>query len=162
MIVPIKPILAVTLGDAAGSGPELITKAFADPQVRAVCRPLVVGDAATLRAALSITGVAATVRPIARAAEVADDASIIDEKRLRRAVHTPIDGGSAVAIRHHDRVGIAELREPIERCGIIVLPVEANQRQLTRIGDAQQHVVFDTTLRTPGPPDVDGMPTPGE
>jgi len=78
MIVPIKPILAVTLGDAAGSGPELITKAFVDPEVRAVCRPLVVGDAATLRTALSITGVAATVRPIARAAEVADDASIID------------------------------------------------------------------------------------
>ena len=78
MIVPTKPILAVTLGDAAGSGPELITKAFADPQVRAVCRPLVVGDAATLRAALSITRVAATVRPIARAAEVADDPSIID------------------------------------------------------------------------------------
>ncbi|MSU52559.1 MAG: 4-hydroxythreonine-4-phosphate dehydrogenase PdxA [Opitutaceae bacterium] len=78
MIVPTKPILAVTLGDAAGSGPELITKAFVDPEVRAVCRPLVVGDAATLRTALSITGVAATVRPIARAAEVADDASIID------------------------------------------------------------------------------------
>ena len=78
MIVPTKPILAVTLGDAAGSGPELITKAFADPQVRAVCRPLVVGDAATLRAALAITRVAATVRPIARAAEVADDPSIID------------------------------------------------------------------------------------
>lgn len=78
MIVPTKPILAVTLGDAAGSGPELITKAFVDPEVRAVCRPLVVGDAATLRAALSITGVAATVRPIGRAAEVADDPSIID------------------------------------------------------------------------------------
>ena len=50
-----KPILAVTLGDAAGSGPELITKAFVDPEVRVVCRPVVIGDAATVAAALAIT-----------------------------------------------------------------------------------------------------------
>ncbi|MBI4621772.1 MAG: 4-hydroxythreonine-4-phosphate dehydrogenase PdxA [Verrucomicrobia bacterium] len=73
-----KPILAVTLGDAAGSGPELITKAFADPEIRAACRPVVVGDAATLRAALAITGVPAAVRPIPRAAEAADDVAVID------------------------------------------------------------------------------------
>ncbi len=78
MTVPTKPILAVTLGDAAGSGPELITKALLDPEVRAVCRPLVVGDAATLRAARAITGVAATLRVIARPADVSDDAATID------------------------------------------------------------------------------------
>ena len=73
-----KPILAVTLGDAAGSGPELITKAFVEPEVRAVCRPLVVGDAAAVRAALALTGVSATVRVIGRPADAADDAASID------------------------------------------------------------------------------------
>src|SRR5690606_35192745 len=38
-----KPILAVTLGDASGTGPELITKAFRDPEVREVSRPIVIG-----------------------------------------------------------------------------------------------------------------------
>jgi 4-phospho-D-threonate 3-dehydrogenase / 4-phospho-D-erythronate 3-dehydrogenase len=73
-----KPILAVTLGDAAGSGPELITKAFADAEVRAVCRPVVVGSAAALRAALAITGRHSVVRVIDRLADASDDAAVID------------------------------------------------------------------------------------
>jgi 4-hydroxythreonine-4-phosphate dehydrogenase len=73
-----KPILAVTLGDAAGSGPELITKAFADAEVRALCRPIVVGDAATMRAALEITRLPSEVRVIERTAGAADDRSVIE------------------------------------------------------------------------------------
>ena len=73
-----KPLLAVTLGDAAGTGPELITLAFADPEVRAVARPFVVGDAGTVRAALAITGTPATVRVIQRPADTGDDRAVID------------------------------------------------------------------------------------
>jgi 4-hydroxythreonine-4-phosphate dehydrogenase len=76
--LPNKPILAVTLGDAAGSGPELITRACVDPEVRAVCRPVVVGDAGVLRAALGLTRVSATVRTIPAAADVVDDPAVID------------------------------------------------------------------------------------
>jgi 4-hydroxythreonine-4-phosphate dehydrogenase len=47
-----RPILAVTIGDAAGIGPEIVVKALARPQVQALCRPLVVGDVAVMRAAL--------------------------------------------------------------------------------------------------------------
>jgi len=78
MPFPTKPILAVTLGDAAGSGPELITKGFADSEVRSVCRPIVIGDAEVVRAALAITRVPSTVRVIARAAEAGDDPAFID------------------------------------------------------------------------------------
>jgi 4-phospho-D-threonate 3-dehydrogenase / 4-phospho-D-erythronate 3-dehydrogenase len=74
----LKPILAVTLGDAAGSGPELITKAFADVEVRAVCRPVVIGDAAVMRAALGITKVAAEVRALGSPQDARDDAATID------------------------------------------------------------------------------------
>ncbi|MFN8445235.1 MAG: 4-hydroxythreonine-4-phosphate dehydrogenase PdxA [Caldilineaceae bacterium] len=38
------PILAITLGDPAGVGPEIIVKALAHPQVYEQCRPLVLGD----------------------------------------------------------------------------------------------------------------------
>src|SRR5690606_7794667 len=38
------PRLAVTMGDPAGIGPEIILKALADPQIRQSLRPLVVGD----------------------------------------------------------------------------------------------------------------------
>ena len=50
------PIVALTLGDPAGIGPEIIMKALASPDVRATCRPLVIGDAGRLRKAGEIVG----------------------------------------------------------------------------------------------------------
>ena len=38
------PLLAITMGDPAGVGPEIILKALADPGVRGCCTPLVLGD----------------------------------------------------------------------------------------------------------------------
>src|SRR5258706_13411104 len=39
-----KPIIAVTMGDPAGVGPEVILKALTDPIIKKVCRPLILGD----------------------------------------------------------------------------------------------------------------------
>jgi 4-hydroxythreonine-4-phosphate dehydrogenase len=39
-----KPIIAITMGDPAGIGPEVILKALADPVIRKVARPLILGD----------------------------------------------------------------------------------------------------------------------
>jgi 4-hydroxythreonine-4-phosphate dehydrogenase len=50
------PTIAITMGDAAGIGPEIIMKALAGSRVEAFCRPLVVGDAARLRHAGDIVG----------------------------------------------------------------------------------------------------------
>lgn len=38
------PIIGITLGDAAGISPEIVVKALCEPEVFAVCRPLVIGD----------------------------------------------------------------------------------------------------------------------
>ena len=46
-----RPIIAITMGDASGVGPEIIMKALARNDVVAMCRPLVVGDATRLREA---------------------------------------------------------------------------------------------------------------
>ncbi len=43
------PTIALTLGDPAGVGPEIVLAACADPAVRAACRPLIVGDSQLLR-----------------------------------------------------------------------------------------------------------------
>lgn len=51
-----QPIIAITMGDAAGIGPEIIMKALAGPRVHTFCRPLVVGDAARLGRAGEIVG----------------------------------------------------------------------------------------------------------
>src|SRR4051812_40094254 len=39
-----KPIIAIPVGDPAGIGPEISVKAALDPGVRAVARPVLVGD----------------------------------------------------------------------------------------------------------------------
>jgi 4-hydroxythreonine-4-phosphate dehydrogenase len=39
-----KPIIAVTMGDPVGIGPEIILKALADPAIRKAARPLILGD----------------------------------------------------------------------------------------------------------------------
>lgn len=39
-----KPIVGITMGDPAGTGPELTVKALADASIYNLCRPIVVGD----------------------------------------------------------------------------------------------------------------------
>jgi len=39
-----KPIIAISVGDPAGIGPEISLKAALDPGVRAIARPVLVGD----------------------------------------------------------------------------------------------------------------------
>lgn len=58
------PLVAVTMGDGAGIGPEVVVRALADPDLRTWCRPVVVGDARRLRDAARICGVDADVRVI--------------------------------------------------------------------------------------------------
>jgi 4-hydroxythreonine-4-phosphate dehydrogenase len=50
------PILGVTMGDPAGVGPEIIARACAERDVRAACRPVVIGDASTMTEALALVG----------------------------------------------------------------------------------------------------------
>jgi 4-phospho-D-threonate 3-dehydrogenase / 4-phospho-D-erythronate 3-dehydrogenase len=46
-----QPIIAMTMGDAAGVGPEVIMKCLAHGEIYQQCRPLVIGDAERLREA---------------------------------------------------------------------------------------------------------------
>ena len=46
---PYKPCVGITIGDPAGIGPEIVLKAVAVADVRAVCAPVIVGDAYELR-----------------------------------------------------------------------------------------------------------------
>jgi 4-hydroxythreonine-4-phosphate dehydrogenase len=55
------PTIAITMGDPAGIGPEVIMKALAQPATRAICNALVIGDANRLRKAGRIAGVPAEV-----------------------------------------------------------------------------------------------------
>src|SRR5438270_2082097 len=43
-----RPRVGITMGDPAGVGPEVVLKAIAEEEVRAVCAPVIIGDAQLL------------------------------------------------------------------------------------------------------------------
>ncbi|MGI5439930.1 4-hydroxythreonine-4-phosphate dehydrogenase PdxA [Streptomyces shenzhenensis] len=63
------PVIAVTMGDGAGIGPEVVVPALLHPDTLRDCRPVVVGDAARLREAARILGVECTIVPVEHPAQ---------------------------------------------------------------------------------------------
>lgn len=62
------PIIAITMGDPAGIGPEIVVRAMASETVRAVARCLVYGDARVIAQAIRDSACPLQVRCIARPA----------------------------------------------------------------------------------------------
>ena len=48
------PLIAVTMGDPCGVGPEIIVKALQSPEMSRLCRPFVIGDRLAMERAVSI------------------------------------------------------------------------------------------------------------
>lgn len=72
------PVLAVTMGDPAGIGPEIIARALAHRDTYEDCQPVVVGDLQAMKAAVRITGVPLEVHVIASPAQARGDARTVD------------------------------------------------------------------------------------
>ncbi len=64
-----KPVLALTMGDAAGIGPELVVKVLAQDAVHDQCSPFVVGDPQVMAKACHVVGSPLRVHAIDRLAE---------------------------------------------------------------------------------------------
>jgi len=73
-----RPRIAITMGDAAGVGPEIIVKSLAHADLYDRCRPFVVGDAARLEEACRITGTNLPVRKLADVSEARYQAGTIE------------------------------------------------------------------------------------
>lgn len=62
-----KPVLAITIGDPSGVGPEIVSKSLAEKKIYQYCNPLVIGDAQIL--SLQNYGVSLKIRPILNPAQ---------------------------------------------------------------------------------------------
>src|ERR1700746_3575942 len=67
------PVIAITMGDPAGIGPEIIAKALAHKAVHDRCRPLVIGDVKRMEKAIQITKSPLRVKEISNPAELKAD-----------------------------------------------------------------------------------------
>jgi 4-hydroxythreonine-4-phosphate dehydrogenase len=62
-----KPLLAITMGDPAGVGPETIARAWSDPALHEVCDAVVIGNSTVMRRAVELVGSGADVVTVTEA-----------------------------------------------------------------------------------------------
>lgn len=79
----VKPVIGITMGDAAGIGPEIIVKALAHPSVYEICKPVVIGDGQILERAIALTKANVTLNKIEKINEGAFSYGVIDCIDLR-------------------------------------------------------------------------------
>ena len=73
-----RPLIAITMGDAAGIGPEVIAKALASREVYRICRPLVIGESMVMRRALRLAKLVGELNLIASPSEAVGQHGSID------------------------------------------------------------------------------------
>jgi len=73
-----KPLLAITMGDPAGAGPEIVVKALNAPEVRSICRGLVIGDAGVMRAAAGIVGIPMEIHTVTETEQWRDGEHVLN------------------------------------------------------------------------------------
>lgn len=64
-----KPVIGITMGDAAGIGAEIIVKSLTHKNIYEECQPIVIGDAKILSRAVEITKSNVTIRSIQKIEE---------------------------------------------------------------------------------------------
>src|SRR5215211_2378665 len=72
------PLIAVTMGDPAGIGPEIVARTFADPGFGDENRAFVVGDTAILRRAICLLDLPLVVNEISEPEEAAFEPGTVD------------------------------------------------------------------------------------
>jgi len=92
------PVIAITLGDPAGIGPEIIAKTLADPETYRICRPLVVGDSHAMRMGVEVAGESLTINPITEPGEAGFSHGSIDLIDLKNLDPSRIEMGKPAAM----------------------------------------------------------------
>ncbi|HEY8916102.1 MAG TPA: 4-hydroxythreonine-4-phosphate dehydrogenase PdxA [Chitinophaga sp.] len=93
-----KPIIGITMGDPASIGPEIAVKALLNESIHAICRPLLVGDAAVFRDIITRLGLPATVNAIQHATEAQFRLQQIDVIDLRNVNMAELEFGKVSAM----------------------------------------------------------------
>jgi 4-hydroxythreonine-4-phosphate dehydrogenase len=84
------PILAITMGDPAGIGPEIAAKVFAMPGLYLQCRPLLIGNAGLMKKAIALTGTWLDIHAIEKVQDAQFGAGTID------IIDLPVDGAASI------------------------------------------------------------------
>jgi 4-phospho-D-threonate 3-dehydrogenase / 4-phospho-D-erythronate 3-dehydrogenase len=132
-----RPVLAVTMGDPAGIGPEIAVRALLDPEVRACSRCFLIGDARVFERALSVCGLTASLNRIAGPEALADRNGIIDVMHQETADPKVLQVGKIQALG--GEAACAAIRTSIElalagrAAGIATTPINKESLKAAKI-----------------------------
>ena len=100
-----RPIVAITMGDPAGIGPEIAIRVLADTSTYGLCRPVLVGDGSVLQATMAGMKLPTRLHPIARVTDALFvpecieliDSQNVDMQHLKKAQVSAMAGAAAYA-----------------------------------------------------------------
>jgi len=147
-----KPTIGIIMGDPAGIGPEITLKALSEPEVRDLCRPVVVGDHDLLAGLSRTLGLDLRLQ-----VEPADegDVQVVDTEPGGAASRIPMGSASAAAGRAALRAirRAFDLAGPGDLQGIVMAPITKESLAMT---DAGYHSEFELFGDLAGVRDVRG------
>lgn len=132
-----RPILAATMGDPAGIGPEICVRALLSPEVRAASRSFVIGDERVLAKALNVCGIEGSFHRIAGPDDLADQPGVIDVLHqdsadpavLKMGTVQPLGGQAAyAAIRASIDLAMSRRID-----GVVTAPINKESLQAAKI-----------------------------
>nr|ADI19347.1 pyridoxal phosphate biosynthesis protein [uncultured Chloroflexi bacterium HF0500_03M05] len=111
-----KPLTAITMGDPAGIGPEVIAGALMDERVYEHCRPFVIGNATAMENALRLIDSRMSIRVIHSSEEVLAQPGSIDVLDLGN-----LDCGELILGQVSTAAGKASVEWVLEACRMATL-----------------------------------------
>ena len=93
-----KPTLAITMGDPAGIGPEIIAKTLQDRETYRICNPVVIGDIHAMKMGLEVAKLSLNINPIETPNEAKYSHGTIDLINLHNIDPERIEMGKPAAM----------------------------------------------------------------
>lgn len=143
-----KAAIAITIGDPAGIGPEVIVKALATGEVHQLCRPVLVGNAHAITQAVKLTKAPLTVRKVESTEGACTDPKvidIIDPGNLRDEDVVPAQASATSGKAVSEWMQLSEkLVKEGKVVGTVMAPVNTDSFKLAgiKMGGADQGYLF--------------------
>ncbi len=148
-----RPLVAITMGDAAGIGAEVTAKALQDEWVYEKCRPFVVGSVASIDAALEMIGVGGGARAVHDLADVTGDPGSIEVLDLENLDFAQIEYGVVSPVAGRASVEwilrAGELAASGEVAAIVTAPINKEACNLAGYEDIGHMEIFQSQTNAP-------------
>ncbi|MDP6302062.1 MAG: 4-hydroxythreonine-4-phosphate dehydrogenase PdxA [SAR202 cluster bacterium] len=148
-----RPLVAVTMGDAAGIGPEIIVRALQDPWIFEKCRPFVIGSAAAINAALELIEASGSAHLAHNLDEVEGNHGAIDVLDLENLNYGDVEYGQISAASGNAAaewvLRAGELAAAGQIAAIATAPINKEACNLAGYTDIGHTEIFKTQTKSP-------------